>query len=193
MSARLILIRHGETDWNIEKRYCGFKDVPLNANGVKQAERLHDRFRNEKTDKIYSSDSSRAFDFAKIIFKGRTVEKMPELREINFGIFEGLTYEETMKKYPEIYSLWLKDPFRVTIPKGDNLTDFKKRADAVINRLLSLNGDGKTLAVITHYGFISVIMSSFSDSKDFWDIKPELGGVTIIEFENGKGKEGGLQ
>ena len=99
MATRLILIRHGETDYSTEKRYCGLTDVCLNKRGIEQAEGLCQKLGEEDVDKVYSSDLRRASEFAKIVFKNKEIEPAPEFREINFGIFEGLTYEEIMARY----------------------------------------------------------------------------------------------
>ena len=138
MSTRIILIRHGETDWNRGRRYCGFSDVDLNSKGIEQARKLCGRLSREKIDRVYSSDSIRALNFARIIFKGSVIEAMPELREMNFGIFEGLTHEEIMKKPYKIYTKWLDNPFCITVPEGEGLCDFKKRIEKVFEDIVAV-------------------------------------------------------
>lgn len=187
MCTRLILIRHGETDWSVQKRYCGFKDIGLNSAGIEQAEKVYGRLRDEKVDRIYSSDLRRALDFAGIIFKGMIVEKMPELREINFGVFEGLAYEDVMKRHPGIYGNWLKNPYEVNIPKGEIFSDFKRRVESALDKIISVS-KGKLAAVVTHAGPIRIIAGNILKPKSVWDIKPDLASISIIEFRNDKGK-----
>jgi len=89
----LLLIRHGETDHNKELRFTGFTDIPLNSKGREQAANLKDKFMSEGITSIYSSDLKRAAETAEIISGACRMEITPALREMNFGIFETLTYE----------------------------------------------------------------------------------------------------
>mgnify|MGYP001599786738 CR=1 FL=1 len=111
--ARIIIIRHGETDHSLENRYSGFSDPPLNDKGIWQAERLAYRMRNEKVDVAYSSGLKRAYETAKIVFKNKVIEKLANFSEMNFGIFEGLTYEEIIKKHSRLYKSWIGNPIEV--------------------------------------------------------------------------------
>lgn len=187
MATKLILIRHGETDFNRKKRYSGFRDIPLNPKGRRQIGKLHKRLKDESVHKIYSSDRSRAIESAGIIFKGRRVESLPGLREIHFGIFEGLTYKEIMKKYPVIYKKWLKDPFSVNIPQGESLVSFRKRVVKELKKIIARN-KGKTVAVVCHGGPISIFVNHILKSKDFWKYIPKSASLSIIEHKNGKSK-----
>lgn len=176
------MIRHGETDWNRDKRYCGLTDVCLNKRGIEQAEELCQKLGREKIDRIYSSDLKRTREFARIVFKDRRVETIPELREMDFGVFEGLRHEEIMKRYSEIYKKWLNDPLNTLIPEGDILIDFKKRIEEAVERIVSLN-KGKALAIVTHAGPIKVIMSNITKSENIWGINPELGSFRRCLYE----------
>lgn len=187
MSTRLILIRHGSTDWSIKKQYCSFTNIDLNNKGKNEAKKLYQRMNKEKIYKIYSSDNKRTLHFAKIAFRGRSIEKVPELREFNFGIFEGLTYNEIIKRYPEIYTSWLNNPFFVDIPGGENLNDYIKRVSKVLKKIISLNRK-KTLAIVTHAGPIKIIIGEILKSKDIWKINVDLASLNIIDFKDGKGK-----
>lgn len=184
MSTRLILIRHGETDWSLKKRYCSFTDVNLNENGMEQARLLSEKLSREKVYKVYSSDMKRCLQFTRILFEDLPIGIMPELREMNFGVFEGLTHEEITKKYPEIYKRWLANPFDVVIPEGESLTFFKKRIEKILAQFISFNKD-KTFAVVTHAGPIKIIMGNILMKKDIWEINPVPAGVNIIDLEEG--------
>ncbi|MBU1852990.1 MAG: histidine phosphatase family protein [Candidatus Omnitrophica bacterium] len=187
MPTRIVLIRHGETDYSLEKRYCGFKDVGLNNKGREQARGLYRRLRNMRVDRVYSSDSMRALHFAEIAFEGLHIETAPELREMNFGVFEGLTHEEIMGRYPEIYARWLSDPFCASIPEGDTLGDLEKRVRDALAKIISINKD-KIAAVVTHAGPIKIIVGNILKTKDIWTIKPDLGSITTVEFKDNKGE-----
>jgi len=185
MHTRLILIRHGETDWSLKKRYCSFSDVDLNENGVKQAILLSERLRKDAVHKAYSSNMKRTLQFARILFKDLPIGFMPELREMNFGVFEGLTHEEIVERHPEIYKRWLDNPFNAVIPEGDSLACFKNRVEKALAQLISVN-KGKTLAVVTHAGPIKIIINNVLKSKDIWKIVIDLASISIVEFKNGK-------
>lgn len=186
---KIFLIRHGETNWSYRKKYCGFTDISLNRRGKKQAIKLAQILRNEKIDKVYSSDLKRAFQFAKIIFKNKTIIKLPQFREINFGIFEGLTHQEIMDTYPEIYQKWLTNPLKFNIPSGERLFDFARRIRKSLANIL-LNDDNKTIAIITHSGPIKVILCDALklSLKEIWRLKIDLGSLSIVEFDNKTGK-----
>jgi len=96
MSTTLILIRHGQTDANKQRRYCGAYDCDLNENGRAQARKLNELLRKEVIDQVYSSDLERAMQFSKKIFGDKKINVLSDLREIDFGIFDGLTHEEIM-------------------------------------------------------------------------------------------------
>ncbi len=187
MATRLILIRHGQTDWNLKKRYSGNLNVDLNQEGRRQAKKLHKRLKKEKIDKIYVSDRKRAIQTAAIIFKAAEAKKVAGLREVHFGIFEGLTYKELMKRHPLVYKQWLKDPYSIKIPKSESLKEFKNRIVRAIKKIVVLNKN-KTAAVVCHGGAISIFINHIFKSKDFWKQIPRSASISIVEYKRGKAK-----
>ncbi len=187
MSTKLILIRHGETDLNAQKRYCGFLDKNINARGRNQAYRLAQRLKKEDIDKLYSSDRKRALVTAGIVFKRKKAIKVRGLREMNFGIFEGLTYKQIMKRYPLVYKQWLKDPYSLIIPRGEGLNGFQKRTVAAINKIVAANKD-KTIAIVAHGGVVSAFINHILKARDFWKYVCKSSSLTIIEYIKGKPK-----
>lgn len=155
--------------------------------GRKQAEKLSQRLKNELVHKVYSSDRKRALQSAEIIFKGAKIEKVGDLREMSFGIFEGRSYKEILRKQPLLYKKWLKRPFNVTIPGGENPMDFKKRIMRAFKKI-TLRNKGKTVAVVCHGGTISVILNYSLKSKDFWKRIPASASLNIIEYKNSRVK-----
>ncbi len=182
MATRLILIRHGETDYSLEKRYCGLTDAPLNKKGMEQAGELCLTLQGEDVDRIYSSDLKRALEFARIVFRSKEIEVIPEFREMNFGVFEGLTHEGIMERHAEIYKKWLRDPLEIAIPEGDSLVGFKERIEKALKKIVRGNRN-KTLAIVTHAGPIKIIMGNIMKSKNIWDINPELGSFWRCVYE----------
>jgi len=185
MATKLILIRHGETAWNTRKRYCGFKDVRLSAKGKLQVKLLSERLKAENINKVYASDRKRALETAKIIFRDLKVEKIPDLREMHFGCFEGLTHREIMRKYPKVYSRWLKGPFDTRIPGGEDLAGFRKRVVLAFKKIISLNPH-KTIAVVCHGGTIGIFLAHILKTRDFWKKVPHAASLSIFECKNGK-------
>ncbi|MFA5099854.1 MAG: histidine phosphatase family protein [Candidatus Omnitrophota bacterium] len=186
MRTTLILIRHGVTDWNARKKYCGYIDVPLNREGQKQARMLRKRLDRIPIDAIYSSDLKRAVKTA-VIASGKTkITKIKGLREINFGVLEGLSHDQIMKKYPIPYTNWLKDPFKKhAIPQAENMSAFKKRIAKAIKAITASNR-GKTIAVFCHGGTISVFFTSILKKKGFWRYVPKSTSVSIVEYNGNK-------
>ena len=184
--ARLILIRHGETDYNLQNRYCGFSNPPLNDKGIEQAEILATKLKDTRIDKVYSSDLKRAFETAKIIFGNNPIEETKDFREMNFGVFEGLKYEEIIEKYPKLYRKWIDNPKEVEIPGGEGLEDLSRRVKERLSFILTQydQHEDKTIALLTHGGPIRIILCSALkvDLKMFWQVNQELGTLNIIDY-----------
>ena len=189
MSTKLILIRHGETEWSYQKRYCGFTDIDLNEKGRWQARRLLKRLNKEKIHEVYSSGMKRTLQCAKIVFQDMPVEEMSDLREINFGIFEGLRYQDLMIEYPQVYRKWLENPLDIIIPRGESLNSLAGRVRKALRKILSQNSN-KRVAIFTHGGPIRVILCDILklDLKEIWKIESALASISIIEFVKGSAK-----
>jgi len=185
METKVYLIRHAQTDANLKKRYSGSMDICLNATGKKQARRLYRRLKSESIVKVYSSDKKRAVETARITFCGRPVSKSPDLREMHFGVFEGLNYKEMMKGHASICKKWFKDPFSVTIPEGENLRQVKRRVVRRIKKIVSEN-PGEAVAVVSHGGAISLLINHILKTDDFWKYIPDSASLTVLEFNAGK-------
>jgi broad specificity phosphatase PhoE len=186
MRTKLILIRHGATDWNAQKKYCGYKDVPLNADGRKQARMLRIRLSGIPIDVVYTSDLKRAVRTARLALGAAKMIKVKELREINFGVLEGLSHDQIMKKYPIPYTKWLKDPFKKhSIPQAESMPAFQKRIAKALKKILASN-PGKTIAVFCHGGTISVFFTGILKKKGFWRYVPKSTSVSIVEYSDNK-------
>ncbi|HQJ16250.1 MAG TPA: histidine phosphatase family protein, partial [Candidatus Omnitrophota bacterium] len=166
------------------KKYCGYMDVSLSKEGACQAKRLARRIKHVKFDAVYSSDLKRAVRTAKIAFgKKRDITQIRDLQEMNFGVIEGLSHDQIMKKYGRIYSDWLRDPFRHRLPKGEPIGAFQKRITKALNRIIAANR-GKTVAAVCHGGSISVFVMAILKKKSFWKYVPRPTSVTVIEYSN---------
>lgn len=155
MKTTLLLIRHGETEWNTQGRFQGCTDIDLSEEGIKQAELLKKRL-NGNFDYIYTSPLSRALKTANIIASDTDKEVItaPEIREINFGEWEGLTIHEISEKYPEIFKAWRTDKVESYISGGDlSIRNAANRASKCILDIVSKH-KGKKIIIVAHGGII---------------------------------------
>lgn len=184
---KIILVRHGETIWNKELRFQGHRDIPLSEKGQEQAAKLSARLSAENIDAFYASDLSRALETAGIVAKphGREVLPVPELRETNFGKWEGMTYNEIIAVYNEEMQRFRENPLQNRIPGGETLQEVADRCMAGINKIISRHPD-QTVLVAAHGGTIKVVVSFVLglDLKNYWKIKQDNVAVNIIEFYN---------
>jgi broad specificity phosphatase PhoE len=184
MQTRLILIRHGETDWNAQKRYMGSTDIGLNERGLAQAGALKQKLSGQTIDSVYSSDAKRALRFAEQLFNCRLIEATSELREMGFGVFEGMRYDDITAKHPELYRNWIDNPFGVDIPGGEKAGEFRDRIMKTFQKIAE-QGENKTSAVVTHGGPIGMFLKDALGFKDIWSAMPETGEMNMIEREKG--------
>ncbi|HTY45023.1 MAG TPA: histidine phosphatase family protein [Patescibacteria group bacterium] len=181
MTTQIFLIRHGITAWNKQRRYCGRLDVGLSREGRQQAAKLRRKLEKVSFDKIYCSSKRRAVQTCRIIFGRARFTKVAGLREINFGVLEGLRHEEIAATYGRLYESWIKDPYKNRIPKAEPMRAFKKRICRTIRKIASSN-PGKTVAVVCHGGAIGIFVSSVLKTRDFWRYVPQATSVTVVEY-----------
>ena len=155
---RLVAVRHGETDWNVDTRIQGQIDIGLNANGRWQAQRLGQALADERFDAVYSSDLGRAMDTARALagVSGVPVQARTSLRERAFGVFEGLTFAEIEQRFPDDARRWRQRDARFGPQGGESLADFQARAVAAVADLAALHR-GQHIAVVTHGGVLDAL------------------------------------
>jgi len=155
---KLFLVRHGETDWNLAQRFQGHSDVPLNKVGFQQAKALRDRLDSETIASIYSSDLERAYETAKIISNGKNrLQTDIRLREVHFGDWEALTYNEIQQKYPGQLAAWEQDVYKTAPPNGETLEQLAEHTQSILNDLL-MNHKDETILIVSHGGVIKVLI-----------------------------------
>lgn len=185
---KLILVRHTETKWNKELRYIGRTDLELTEAGLKNAALLAKHLENKKIDRVYSSDMRRAKQTAKAIadLHDLPVDSLPELNEVDFGDWEGLTHVEISEKYNGLIDSWLADPLHVQIPKGETWTAFERRVHIALEKIID-NTRGAAL-VVTHGGPIKVIIGAVLriPPSSYWQIYQDKGAINIIKFEDNR-------
>ena len=148
---RLCLIRHGQTDWNLEGRYQGQSDVPLNENGLAQAHSLIEALSDRSFAAIYSSDLVRARQTAEPVANvfGLTIRIDPRLREINQGEWEGVLVDDIKARYAEIWSKRTVDPASVRPPGGETVGEVAQRVYAALDDITRLFPTGRVI-ILSH-------------------------------------------
>ncbi len=155
---KIILIRHGETEWNLSGRWQGHADSALSPRGIAQAEALGKRMKNEPLDYIYSSDLERAQHTARLVgaSSGWEVQLMEGLRERDLGVLEGLTTEEMKKDHPKEFESFLTLGPDYQLPGGESFQQFFDRCSSALNQIADRHS-GKSIGVVTHGGFLGAI------------------------------------
>ena len=148
---RLLITRHGQTLWNLERRYQGQSDSELTDEGVRQARLLGRRLADERVDAVYASDLRRAWRTAELAIGGRglAVARDPAWREKGYGAWEGLTRAEVAARYPEQWQYYGFDRANVAPPGGESLRDVQRRVVAALAALQQWHRDDAVL-VVTH-------------------------------------------
>jgi len=190
MEKKLILIRHGQTDWNLAGKFQGQQDIPLNDEGNRQALEVAKYLADEEIAEIYSSDLQRAYKTALKIAEYQQMIKiktLPDLREINFGQWEGLTYRKIEREYPERLKKWYQTPVKTTPPGGESIIEFQKR---VVEQLTELcqQSEGKKIVVVAHGGTIRVFLAYILKMplNLYWKLEVDHCRITIVKHYSGE-------
>lgn len=157
---RLYLARHGQVADGHTHRYHGHNDIHLSPQGVRQLEELAAQLQPVPLTAVYASDLTRAFQGAEILCRGRGLEPqaVPEFREVHFGLWEGLSFEEIASHYPRELQGRLQDLTNYRIPGGESLMDVQRRALPRLQEILR-HHHGQAVALVAHAGINRVILS----------------------------------
>ncbi len=188
---KIILIRHGYSLGNKEKKFTGQLDLPLDAVGFVQADSIRDYILKEyKVDKIFSSDLQRAYDTVKPLADALQLDVVTSkaLREFDVGLWSGVAIEEVKNKFPAEFEVYKNTPGMFRFPNGENYEEIQKRAVEFITDIAEENKE-KTIVVGTHGGVIRVLRALWTDTplSEIQKIAHvSNASVTIAEYENGK-------
>lgn len=183
----LWLIRHGETDWNVEQRFQGTSDQLLNERGETQAQSLVPRLANIHFDGIYSSDLKRVQRTAELALGG-TLEGVTldsRLQELDFGEWEGLSWHEVREQFPEAFAIWAND--REQNPHGgERITDVVQRVDLFLNDLRNRHGKDDHILIFAHGGVLAVMVCMLleTDPSKWWRYRFLNCTLSEIELAN---------
>jgi alpha-ribazole phosphatase len=167
MTTRFWLIRHGEPDAEVRHRCYGTLDPPLSHKGIIQITNAARFLASEPIKAVYTSPRRRTGESARIVASWHkcSVEEIADFREIDFGDFEGLTYDEIAIRYPAIYRQWMKAPTEVQFPNGECFSEMRDRVLRAFDRIRQ-DREGQTVAIIGHAGVIRVLIASALQMPD---------------------------
>jgi len=194
--SRIILVRHGETDWNKEGRFQGQIDIPLNKTGKNQAEKASVYLNKIRFNKAYSSSMSRPFETAKIILGGNKnnnieIIKIDELSEISHGLWEGKLEKDIKNTWPEMLKKWHKEPENVIMPEGESIEDVSKRSLNAWKSICKNQKKDDITLIVAHDAVNKTLICNLlgmSNAK-IWTIKQGNGGITIVDIFHDKNKD----
>lgn len=181
---RLILIRHGETNWNTEGRWQGQADVPLNATGWIQAQQITHSLESADITVIYSSDLQRARQTAQVLADstGLPLNLDSRLREIHQGEWQGLLFSEIQARYAQAYQDRRRDPLKFASPGGEPVAHVRERVLAAAQEIIRQHPDA-TVAVVSH-GFVLAVLIAHLRGLPYdqvWDLILGNGQWVVME------------
>ena len=193
--AHIILVRHGETEWNRVERFRGRADVPLNAAGLAQAKATGRRIAADVSlspigppAAVYSSPLARAVKTAEAIAGhfDLSVQVHPALADIDYGEWQGLTPDEARARWPEMVDAWYSAPHTARIPGGETLGDLRARAMAAVNELAARHA-GQSIVLVGHTVVNRVILLGVLGlgNDRFWRLRQDTCAVNVFEAEGG--------
>lgn len=185
----VILIRHGKTKGNLEKRYIGKTDQALCPKGIEEIVVGKENGSYATVDKVFSSPMIRCKETAKLIYPNKEIVIVDDFRECNFGVFENKNYMDL--KENQQYQVWIDSNGRLPFPKGEDMESFQRRCVAAFLELMEKLGKSKdkprALACIVHGGTIMSIMSQLcqkESKKDYYDYMVENGEGYICKWKD---------
>jgi broad specificity phosphatase PhoE len=184
----IILIRHGETEWNVQQVFRGRIDLELNETGLKQAELLAEYLGGVNIDAVYSSPLKRASKTAEMIALHHKleVEIAPGLIDFDFGKWQGLPHQEVKQRYKKLYARWLKEPHLVQMPDGESLDEVRERALNVVDEAAAKHE--RSVALVSHRVVNKVLICALLglDNSHFWKIRQDICGMTTFAYADGR-------
>ena len=170
---RIILVRHGQTPWNLDKIFRGSRDIPLNDQGREEARLAGEWLKGETIHAAYSSPLSRARDTGEAIARHHhlAVVDLAELTDLNYGDWEGMPLTAVKEKYADLYRRWETAPHTVRFPNGETLDEVKARALEAVEAVVRRH-PGQVVLLAAHRAVNKVLIAAFIglDNSHFWRI-----------------------
>ncbi|KDR95221.1 probable phosphoglycerate mutase [Peptoclostridium litorale DSM 5388] len=190
---RLYITRHGQTEWNTQKRFQGHKDSELTPLGKRQAFWLSERLKDLKIQKVYSSPIKRANRTAGILIgdRGIEIENIDGLKEMNFGLWEGMNEEQLKREYPiQFHNFW-NSPHKYTPFGGETYDQVKERVAEELENIIKRHyGKDENILIVVHGVVLKLLLSHIEGTKleQLWDppyIHPA--SLSIVEYDENHG------
>ena len=181
---RLYLLRHGQTEWNIEGKIQGKTDIPLNETGLRQARCLAEGMREREISAVYSSPLLRAAQTAEILAeeKGLSVSVLPEFREVDFGLWEGRSWTEVAAEFHEDFRRWEENPAEYMPTGGESRESCRERCRAAMEQILA--GTVTDAAIVAHGGILAHVADYLlRNQKEKEEIIVKNASISIIEYD----------
>ena len=190
---RIIIARHGETEWNRLGRFQGRSDIPLNEKGITQVQALAEALREEPLTAIYASPLIRAVETAesvRVYHPEIPINRAPDLIEMDLGAYEGMQLTEWARRYPDVRKHWQQSPSSVHMPGGESLKDVQSRAVGALKRITGYHTRGSTLLLCTHnFVILTLLCHVRGISLDrFRELKHGTASYSIIQKLGGRFK-----
>ena len=183
----IIIIRHGETEWNKTGRFQGHSDVPLSAEGRAQAAALGKNLVVDHVDAIYASDLTRAMETAAPLAQrfGLEVISDPLLRELNFGSWEGRNFNDVNAENPDAMKTFYNDPERVNIPDSEPFPEFQRRVAGRVREIVAQER-GKRIVIVSHGASIRILFADILSMpiRSIWHVSQLNTAVNKVRFED---------
>lgn len=187
---KIYLVRHGQTALNQQRRYQGSIDCPLDEKGLEQVQKVSERLKGLTWAGAVSSDLTRARTTGEMILAQSknvsSVNIMSEWREMNFGAWEGKTFSEVEKRFPEKVSTFFADPSHPIIPQGESGLEFQKRVLTGFEKVLQMGKEAENWLIATHGGSIRIIICEVLGMplKTMWEIEQGNTAVNILNISS---------
>ena len=183
----IIIIRHGETEWNKTGRFQGHSDVPLSAEGRTQAAALGKNLVVDHVDAIYASDLTRAMETAAPLAQrfGLEVISDPQLRELNFGAWEGRNFNDVNAENPNAMKNFYTDPEQADIPESEPFPEFQRRIAGRVREIVARER-GKRIVIVSHGASIRILLADILSMpiRSIWHLSQLNTAVNKIRFED---------
>ncbi|MDA0988445.1 MAG: histidine phosphatase family protein [Chloroflexi bacterium] len=185
----LILVRHGETRYNLEGRAIGLNPVELDAKGRQQAKRAAEALASLAPVALYTSPLPRALETATIISQRLGIEACPRdnLREANIGLLDGLTQDEMWQQYPDFMQTWYQDASTVVMPGGESILQVQERAWNTIEEIKDRHPDGNVAVVSHSFTLLGLVCKLLGmPLSNFHRLRLNLASITQVEINQEK-------
>ncbi len=185
---RIWLVRHGQTAWNEQQRFCGHADIPLSSVGRTQARWLAARLQEKSVVALYSSDLKRASETAAIIGRKRQLHNdvSAAWREVNFGAWEGLTYSQVATEFPDQQGFFT-DPEHIAPPSGETLANALNRMLPALHSIVQATHNGDVV-LVSHGGVLRGLLCSLLHMplSQQWQLRLDTGSLSAIDISLGE-------